>query len=630
MSTDDARVRPSAPAPRPIALLSPPWPLYTRPSIQLGALKAVIRSRFPDVAVTAHHVYLNIAAAIGYTRYHGISERTWLAETVYGAMLYPEKRPGMARLFRSEAAGNRLLRRTDFTQLVSQVQAATEQWLSARDWLRFRMVGVSSVLCQLTAGLYFIRRLRELHPGLTIVAGGAAYNQESAAAALALFPEIDAVVCGEGELPLCHLVQHHVVEGLRLAEVPPAGGIVRRDAPDADTSGRGFYQLENLDHLPVPDFDDYFATLAELGPAERFFPTLPVEVSRGCWWQRAGTTAAAGGCEFCNLNLQWRGYRSKSAGRAVSEIDQLTRRHRLLAVAVMDNVLPKGSTAELLRGLAALNRDLSIFAEIRATTPLSELRLMLPAGLRRVQVGIEALSTRLLRKLRKGTTAIQNLEIMKHCEALGIVNLSNLILHFPASDEADVAETLHAMEFSGPFRPPKAVNFWLGLGSPAWRHADTHGLRQVGNHPHWARIFPSPIFRRLPFMTQAYQGGAARQRRLWRPVRDRLRQWANAYDDRHRGTPTEPILSYRDGGDFMIIRERRPGGDAATHRLEGSSRQIYLFCNHHRSRPRIIANFNALPADKITSFLRMMTAQKLMFCENDQFLSLAVPVRMPD
>jgi len=621
------RVKSSAPSPPPIALLSPPWPLYTRPSIQLGALKAIVRSRFPHVAVQAHHAYLAIAAAIGYALYQGVSERTWLAEAVYGALLYPEQRPGMTRLFRREAAGNPLLRRTDFEQLVSRVQEATEAWLAAVDWRPLRMVGVSSVLCQLTAGLYFIRRLRALHPGLTIVVGGAAFNHRSAAAALEVFPEIDAVVCGEGELPLCHLVQHHVVERRPIADVPPARGVVRRGGDGAHEADQGFYQLENLDHLPLPDFEDYFTTLSGLDPSRRFFPTLPVEVSRGCWWQRESPAGESGGCEFCNLNLQWKGYRAKSAGRVVSEIDQMTRRHRLLAVAVMDNVLPKESTAEILRGLADLNRDLSIFAEIRATTPLIELKLMRAAGMHRVQIGIEALSTRLLHKLRKGTTAIQNLEVMKHCEALGIANLSNLILHFPSSDEDDVAETLHTMQFAGPFRPPKPVRFWLGLGSPAWRHAEAHGLNRVGNHPHWARIFPPWIFRRLPFMIQAYQAGAGHQHRLWRPVRDRLRTWTKTYDDLHRGTPREPILSYRDGGDFMIIRERRPDGDAVTHRLEGSSRQIYIFCSHHRSHPRILANFSTLPADKITSFLRMMTAQKLMFSESDHFLSLAVPVR---
>ncbi|MCU0593068.1 MAG: hypothetical protein MUC57_16550, partial [Desulfobacterales bacterium] len=75
---------------------------------------------------------------------------------------------------------------------------------------------------------------------------------------------------------------------------------------------------------------------------------------------------------------------------------------------------------------------------------------------------------------------------------------------------------------------------------------------------------------------------------------------------------------------------RRPEGDAVTHRLEGASRRIYLFCSHHRPLQRILADFGTLPEDKITAFLRLMTAQKLMFSENDHFLSLAVPVRGMD
>jgi len=48
-----------------IALVSPPWPLYTRPSIQLGTLKAFVRSRFPNIGVRSHHLYLQVAEAIG-------------------------------------------------------------------------------------------------------------------------------------------------------------------------------------------------------------------------------------------------------------------------------------------------------------------------------------------------------------------------------------------------------------------------------------------------------------------------------------------------------------------------------------------------------------------------------------
>ena len=47
---------------------------------------------------------------------------------------------------------------------------------------------------------------------------------------------------------------------------------------------------------------------------------------------------------------------------------------------------------------------------------------MRSAGMTEVQVGIESLSSKLLKKMSKGTTAIQNLEIMKNCEALGLQN----------------------------------------------------------------------------------------------------------------------------------------------------------------------------------------------------------------
>jgi hypothetical protein len=74
-----------------IALISTPWPLYSRPSIQLATLKAFLQSRMPDLQVDALHFYLALANTIGYRLYHEISERTWLAESVYAALLYPER-----------------------------------------------------------------------------------------------------------------------------------------------------------------------------------------------------------------------------------------------------------------------------------------------------------------------------------------------------------------------------------------------------------------------------------------------------------------------------------------------------------------------------------------------------------
>jgi hypothetical protein len=233
----------------------------------------------------------------------------------------------------------------------------------------------------------------------------------------------------------------------------------------------------------------------------------------------------------------------------------------------------------------------------------------------------------LLKKLNKGTTAIQNLEIMKNCEELGLTNASNLIIHFPGSDRTDVEETLKTIDFALPFRPMRVVKFWLGLGSPVWQHPANFGIQAVFNHPHWRILLSSRKLSRLMLPLQSYRGDRVRQRKLWKPVREKVEQWHHLYDRLHRDSSSEPILSYRDGGDFMIIRQKRLGADPLTHRLVGASRQLYLFCRRRQSFKSVAERFPSLGEDGIRSFLRMMVNKRLMYEENAHFLSLAVAVR---
>jgi hypothetical protein len=325
--------------------------------------------------------------------------------------------------------------------------------------------------------------------------------------------------------------------------------------------------------------------------------------------------------------LQWSGYRFKKPSKVVSEIDALTSTHKTLSVAIVDNVLPKDTSAEIFKRLATLRKDLRIFSEIRATTPLSELRHMRKAGVQEIQVGIEALSTRLLKKLKKGTTTIQNLEIMKNCEALGIANISNLIFQFPGSDEDDVDETLQNLDFALHFRPLKGVDFWLGLDSPVWQYPRAYGIESVHNHPKWRYLFPARVYRTLPFMIQAYRGDVGYQKKIWRPVRKKIDRWFSMYNDLQKGPSPSPILSFRDGRDFLIIRQKRYQAEPMNHRLVGASREMYLFCRHYRSLKKIRDQFPVFPEDKIVAFLTMMVDKKLMFQESGRYLSLAVPVK---
>ena len=289
-----------------VILISTPWPLYTRPSIQLGALKAYISSRLPDVPIEAHHFYLALAESIGYKRYHAISERTWLAESIYAALLYPKRFRQIEKLFSREARRTPLFKKTGLKDLTIQTEKATRTFMDQIKWQNITLAGFSVSLCQLTSALYFIKKIKRKHPKLITVIGGSSFSPDSAPRVLELFPEIDAVVTGEGELPLYRFIQN-MDRFKRNDNFPEITGVHTRLFNTTAKYEQRFSQLETLKDLPLPDYDDYFELLQSFDPQKSFFPTLPFEISRGCWWIRTSINKKSSGCAFCNLNLQWSG-----------------------------------------------------------------------------------------------------------------------------------------------------------------------------------------------------------------------------------------------------------------------------------------------------------------------------------
>ncbi|UCG09027.1 MAG: RiPP maturation radical SAM C-methyltransferase, partial [Desulfobacterales bacterium] len=517
------------------------------------------------------------------------------------------------------------LRQTGLKELSNQIMEATHDFIDNLNWGAYRLVGFTVSLCQLTSALYFAKIIKQKNPKLITAVGGSSFSGDTAKNAIKLFPQIDVIITGEGELPLSRLIDY-LYRNNQSRDLPAIQGVFTKNGAQTQKRRYPFFQMDTLERLPIPDYDDYFNLLNSFHPQKSFFPALPVEISRGCWWKPVTRSGKAAGCAFCNLNLQWSGYRSKKPSQVVSEIDSLTTKYRALSVAIVDNVLPQTTSKEIFEKLGKLKKDLRLFSEIRAKVPLAELNAMRAAGMQEVQIGIEALSTSLLKKLHKGTTAIQNLEIMKNCEALGIANISNLILHFPGSNQQEVTETVHNIEFALPYRPLKAVDFWLGLESPVWQNPGAYGIKAVFNHPYWGYLFPAAIIKSIPFMIQAYRGDLGYQKKIWRPIKQKVKEWQDIYHELFNSSSPSPILSFRDGRDFLMIRQRRFRTEPMTHRLKGTSRSIYLFCQHHRSLKRIRSQFPSFPEDKIVAFLKMMVDKKLMFVENEKYLSLAIPL----
>jgi ribosomal peptide maturation radical SAM protein 1 len=612
----------TAQAPPSLGLVSAPWPLFNRPSIQLGSLKAYLAHHLPRAAVSVYPLYLRLAEAIGYGDYQRISEHMWLAESVFAALLTPDRCARPQALFRKEARRLKITIEQSFDQLAATADQVSREFAAMIARRGHHVVGFSICLCQFSASVHLIRLVKGLRPDTVVVIGGSALAAESVQGVLAAFPEVDYAITGEGEKPLAGLIRHLHRHGPASPHDPAIAGVHAHGRPAAGAPGA--QQLESLAELPPPDYSAYFRDLDAMAPEHRFFPVLPVEISRGCRWQSGCRSRGKPGCAFCNLNRLWQGYRAKTPDQVLGEIDTLTARHQVLSLSLTDNLLPADAGRAVFAPLSRLGKDLDLFGEIRATTAYEHLTAMAAAGMRELQVGIEALSPGLLKRLNKGTRVIQNLQIMKDCQELGIRLSANLILHFPGSSDEEVAETLSAIAFAIPFRPLKPVSFWLGLGSPVCDSPGRFGIRSVGNHHNYRYLLPKGIRDRIDAPIKSYRGDRTRQIARWQPVRQALKTWRRHYDRMQRRDEPGANLSYRDGGRFLVLRQRQPAAETVNHRLTGDSRRIYLYCRRHRSIQAIRRRFPQVPFDRLEAFLALMARKRLMFSQGDRHLSLAV------
>lgn len=611
-----------------VILVSMPWALADRPSIQLGTLKAFADRHFSNrIHITAAHPYLSVERVLGRLLYARLAERSWLGEAVYAALLHPDRFPVCEKLFWKQWPRKEAGRPPDFLQIVQKIQQFHESMALWTELEQAQVVGLSVCFAQLSSSLYLARTLKARVPGVQIIVGGSVVSGLLGKSLMEAFPWIDFVISGEGEKPLVQLLSRFLsLEGEACQDGETwAPGIFYR-TETGGVSGGGFSQITDVDSLPLPDYTDFFQEAhRSQGPTPIF--ALPIESSRGCWWHRARKDKPhKRACRFCNLNLQWRGYRSKEPERIAGELQALSEKYQCLRFVFVDNALHPTKLLETTQRIQRLGKDFDLFGEVRLPLSRAEVSALRHAGFRTIQAGIEAMSDQLLRRMGKGTRVIDNVAWMRHCEEFGIENRSNLLMEFPGSTPEDVHETLETLQKILIFRPLKGVRFWLGEGSPMAMDPRSHGIYRVVNHPHYAALFPEPVASRACFMVKSYRADREHQKSLWRPVWDFLRKWHRDYAAFRRSPGGgKPMLGYSDGGSFLLIRRRACHGRVVdTYRLRGISRDVYLSCLEPMTLEDIEKRYPRLSQDTLRAFFRDTVGKGLVFESHGWFLSLAV------
>lgn len=483
--------------------------------------------------------------------------------------------------------------------------------LDSVPWERYDVVGFTSTFEQNVASLALASQLKRIRPEIATVFGGANWEGDMGVALHERLPFVDYVCSGEADESFPRLLAR-MAEGRDPDDVP--GVVYRRDGATVSTGPSEL--IRNLDALPAPDFDDYVEALEASPAGATVTPLMLLETSRGCWW------GAKHHCTFCGLNGGAMTFRSKGADRALEEIHRLRERYGATLVSVVDNILDMHYFKTLLPRLAEESLELDLFYEVKANLTREQVRLLSAAGVRNIQPGIESLSDQVLALMRKGTTALQNVQLLKWCREYAIRPDWNLLYGFPGEEPQEYAAMIPLIQSIRFLEPPSAHgSIRLDRFSPY--HADPVGFGMLGMRPlpayRYLYPFDDQTLARVAYYFDFDYADGRDPLTYVAPVLDVVEDW------RARG-PEGGFwaISGVDGG-LALVREEA-GTLHEVIRLEGWQATIYDACDEIQSPARLARQpeLAAVPRDALLAFLRWCIGEGLMLERDGRVLALAV------
>ncbi|HEV8491635.1 MAG TPA: RiPP maturation radical SAM C-methyltransferase, partial [Candidatus Angelobacter sp.] len=425
-------------------------------------------------------------------------------------------------------------------------------------------------------------------------------------------PQMDYVHCGDAEISFPQMVERlysgQSMEGLQ--------GIMWRDGQGQVKYAGRAPNFHAMNETPVPDFDEFYYARKASGydswhRARRV--QLPLETSRGCWWGEKNH------CTFCGLNRSGMEFRAKSVDNVVQQLEALSSRYGCFNFFAIDNIMAPEYTEKLFGRLAAANSDIAIHYEIRPNFSRTQLARMQRGGLRSVLPGVESFSTNILKSMRKFTTGMRNIELVKWCTHYRMNVTYNILCRFPGETEEDYREQCAVIAKIPHFQPPyAAVMARADRGSPMFTDPASQSISRLIPFKCYQYIFPRGKFD-LPRISYFFDqemtdiAGEPSYTATFVAVDNWRAKW---------NQPKKPYLTYRKAWSTIFIIDGRQR-EARTFRYYDQEAALYEYCSDARTPRDIAANFG--PAAWVKEALQRFVEKDLMLFLDGRYLSLALP-----
>jgi ribosomal peptide maturation radical SAM protein 1 len=595
-----------------ILLVSMPWRETHVANAGLGLLKVVL-------AEAGHRAEVYDANLVFRVRlgplYHEVAQY-WFSEAVFSPLVWPDY---------SVARASRLLSRcvtepfaVEAAQLPERCASILDEVFASIPWHDYDVIGFSATFNQTLASVALAQRVRRAHPEVGLIIGGAACDGPMGAAMMEAFPVFDAAAVGRAETTIAELCER-VASGLPIWDCP--GAVGRRN--DLVVQSPLAAPRANLDELPLPDYDEFFALAKRLGYVISQ-PAVAMEASLGCWWGEKNL------CTFCGLNATSLAFSQKSPARALREIRELSRRYAVDRIEFTDNILPLNYYEELVPELIRLREEegerYEFFVEIKTNVKREQLEQLKRAGFVFMQPGIESFSDHILRVMKKGNTGISQIQFLKWCAELKMQTTYNIITANPGERVADYEEMAELIPSLVHLPPPGGfTEMHLQRFSPYFDHPELHGIRNVRpsvDHRHIYAGLPEELVSRLTYSFQ-YDHDDVDSEPL-RAARATLRHLVQRWRQIHR----PGLLRYRTGAGWLRIDDEREGVwlGTGTRRgvvLRGVHAEIYEYLDQARTVEQVTARFG-LTEEGVMAYIEQLVGKRLAHFDGRKVLALAL------
>jgi len=602
-----------------ILLMAMPFAGIAIPSIQLAMLEGYLKEH--ETIIKTEHLYLKAAEFYGINNYNMLITKpneSYTTQMVFSKYVFPEHWKKNEHQFREyfkkiTTSHAEFQKNFTFDEYVEKTDHFYNWVIENTNWKNYDIIGFTLNYGQFLPSLAIAKKIKEIDQRKKIVFGGSRTSGEIGKRVLAIFDIIDFIVDGDGEEPLLRLVRDYN----NLESIPNL--TYKKDNKIFCNPADYFADLNSL---PIPSYDSFYENLDCVSyEVKQFFyysGRSPVEISRGCWWNK---------CTFCNHNIKHPCYREKNVKRIVEELEFLSDKYKMLNFQIIGNTLPKEDYKLLFEEIKKLNKDFNFFVEARSGQLKSDdYRLMDEAGFRSIQTGIESFSKSYLEKMKKGVRVIDNIAALKYCKEYDIRNEYNLIINYPNEDKMDFEETKKNIQLIEQYLdPPNMNNLLVGVGSYIFTHPDIFNIENFDYTDIDKVMFPRDILEKEISFYYNFKTKNELDKNDWIQIVDEWRLKREELETlaiKKKTLIDKLIFYFVDGGSFIKIYDKRDRTKIQIYVLDESERKIFLACMDVTSYNELRERLIDIDGLQLTQTLSAFEQCGIVFHEDDRYLSL--------